>query len=263
MSAILIDGGLIHYETFGRGKPLVFVHGWLGSWRYWMPTMEDLAVKYRTYALDLWGFGDSDKRNRYRVADYVNLIGSFMDELGIWRTSLVGHALGGAISVRFAALHPDRVDRLLAVSLPITSEAISVKTLTLNSGTIFGRFFRQPAEYQPVIQEMNKTARDALETSVQSVMELDLRHDIARMEAPLLVVYGGKDNVVDPAQAKLLEDTDYSIRPMALDSARHFPMLEERSKFNRLLMDFLELDLSSNGNLKSLEFKEEWRRRTR
>ncbi len=263
MSAILVDGGLIHYETFGRGKSLVFVHGWLGSWRYWMPTMEDLAVKYRTYALDLWGFGDSDKRDRYSVEDYINLLESFLDELGIWRTALVGHALGGTVAVRFAALYPERVERLLAVSLPITGEAISIKALTLDSGSVFGRFFRKPPEYQSVIQEMEKTARDAVETSVQSVMRLDLRRDIARVNVPLLVVYGGKDNVIDPAQAQLLEDTDANVRPMALDSARHFPMLEERSKFNRLLMDFLELDLSSNGGLKSLEFKEEWRRRTR
>lgn len=262
MSAILIDGGLIHYETLGRGNPLVFVHGWLGSWRYWMPTMEDLAVRYRTYALDLWGFGDSDKRDRYNVEDYVELLESFMDELGIWQTSLVGHALGGTIGVRFAALYPERVNRLLAVSLPITGEAISVKALTLDSGAIFGRFF-QPPEYRPVIQEMEKTAKDAVETSVQSVMELDLRHDIERIDTPLLVVYGDKDNVINPTQADLLEDTDANARLMALDGARHFPMLEERSKFNRLLIDFLELDLSCNGGLNSLRFKEEWRRRTR
>ena len=61
MSAIVIDGGLVHYEAFGRGKPVLFLHGWLGSWRYWMRTMEEAADKYRTYALDLWGFGDTDK----------------------------------------------------------------------------------------------------------------------------------------------------------------------------------------------------------
>ncbi|MDH4138550.1 MAG: alpha/beta hydrolase, partial [Anaerolineae bacterium] len=38
MSAIVIDGGLIHYESWGRGSPLILLHGWLGSWRYWMPT---------------------------------------------------------------------------------------------------------------------------------------------------------------------------------------------------------------------------------
>ncbi|HDN79852.1 MAG TPA: alpha/beta hydrolase, partial [Chloroflexi bacterium] len=59
MSAIVIDGGIIHYEVIGRGRPLIFIHGWLGSWRYWMGSMEELSPYFRTYALDLWGFGDS------------------------------------------------------------------------------------------------------------------------------------------------------------------------------------------------------------
>jgi len=55
MSAVVLDGGIVHYEAFGRGKPILFLHGWLGSWRYWMPTMEAVSDKNRTYALDLWG----------------------------------------------------------------------------------------------------------------------------------------------------------------------------------------------------------------
>ncbi|HET9433568.1 MAG TPA: alpha/beta fold hydrolase, partial [Chitinophagaceae bacterium] len=60
MSALIIDGDVVHYEAFGRGKPVLFIHGWLGSWRYWVPTMQAISDKYRAYALDLWGFGDSD-----------------------------------------------------------------------------------------------------------------------------------------------------------------------------------------------------------
>ena len=61
MSAIVIKEGLVHYEVIGRGQPLIFIHGWLGSWRYWVPAMEQMSARHRTYALDLWGFGDSDK----------------------------------------------------------------------------------------------------------------------------------------------------------------------------------------------------------
>ncbi|SRR5258706_11925765 len=68
MSAITIENDLVHYEVLGRGRPVIFVHGWLGSWRYWVPTMQQLSMKYRTYALDLWGFGDSGKgNNRYSL----------------------------------------------------------------------------------------------------------------------------------------------------------------------------------------------------
>ena len=45
MSAIVIENGLVHYEVIGRGKPVIFLHGWLGSWRYWMGTMEALVAE--------------------------------------------------------------------------------------------------------------------------------------------------------------------------------------------------------------------------
>ena len=85
MSAIVVREGLIHYEAIGRGSPLVFIHGWLGSWRYWMPTMEELSVSHRAYAFDLWGFGDSDKLGiHYNVNAYVELVRNFLDHLGIF-----------------------------------------------------------------------------------------------------------------------------------------------------------------------------------
>src|SRR5690606_23473187 len=84
MSAITIEGDLIHYEVLGRGRPVILVHGWLGSWRYWVPAMSQVSMKYRTYALDLWGFGDSGKDARhYDFASQVALLDQFMNRLGI------------------------------------------------------------------------------------------------------------------------------------------------------------------------------------
>lgn len=56
MSAIHIDNRLVHYEVVGRrGAPMIFLHSWLGSWRYWLPTMEHVSERYRTFAIDFWG----------------------------------------------------------------------------------------------------------------------------------------------------------------------------------------------------------------
>lgn len=121
MSALTIESGLVHYEVLGRGRPVIFVHGWLGSWRYWVPTMQQLSVKYRTYALDLWGFGDSSKdAARYGLEHQVNLLYQFFERLGIPKAALIGHSLGAATCLRFARLHPDRVYRLLLISPPLT-----------------------------------------------------------------------------------------------------------------------------------------------
>jgi pimeloyl-ACP methyl ester carboxylesterase len=120
MSAITIENDLIHYEVLGRGRPVILVHGWLGSWRYWVRAMEHLSMKYRVYAIDLWGFGDSGHNPaRYSFAMQVQLLEEFMARLGIARAALVGHDLGAAVIARFAATHPDRVPRLLVVSPPL------------------------------------------------------------------------------------------------------------------------------------------------
>ena len=124
MSALVLQGGVVHYEYFGRGRPLIFLHGWLGSWRYWVPAMEELSARHRTYALDLWGFGDSDKSlARYDIESYVHLLGSFIRELGMrGPLPLVGHALGASVAVHYACDHPEEVDRVMAISLPLMSQ---------------------------------------------------------------------------------------------------------------------------------------------
>ncbi len=120
MSAITIDDDLAHFEALGRGKPVVLVHGWLGSWRYWVPAMRQLAGKYRTYAIDLWGFGDSaHDTSRYNFEAQVTLLGEFMDRMGIKKAALIGHDLGAAVVARYAVRNPDRVPRLMTVAPPL------------------------------------------------------------------------------------------------------------------------------------------------
>ena len=81
---MVTDQGLVHYEAYGRGKPVILLHCWLGSWSYWLSTMESLSKTYKTYALDFWGFGESAKSsNLYNVPDYVQMVTQFMERLGI------------------------------------------------------------------------------------------------------------------------------------------------------------------------------------
>ena len=129
MSAITIDDDLVHYEVLGRGKPIILLHGWLGSWRYWVPTMQQLSMKYRCYALDLWGFGDSAKDPaRYSIERQTDLIEKFMDRMGIPRTVLVGHGLGAVLAAQFATNRKTahKVYRLFVVSPPLFESAPSL-----------------------------------------------------------------------------------------------------------------------------------------
>jgi pimeloyl-ACP methyl ester carboxylesterase len=261
MSAIIIENGLVHYEALGRGKPLIFIHGWVGSWRYWVPTMDDLSDRYRTYALDLWGFGDSDRRrDGYTLPAYVKLVQRFMDELGLWQTPLVGHALGGIVALGFATLAPDRVSQVVAVSMPARGAAIG-RSLTGFSGNsqdvatrILGR--RQVAGYPEVSMEADKSDAQAIASSVKAALRVDMVDALQAVRVPTLLVYGQNDPLISPPAENEFEG---NVRAIFLDGSRHFPMLDEANKFNRVVRSFLETD----GDFDALEVKEEWRRRWR
>jgi len=236
MSAIIIDGGLLHYETFGRGKPLIFVHGWLGSWRYWVPVMEIVSEHGRTYALDLWGFGDSDRANgEYSVARYVNLLNAFIEEMGFASMTLIGHALGAAVVMRYTADKPEYVERVMTVSAPLIGDAINQRLL--GSGPSFLDRMRgwKPGEgHAEVEQEMKKMAQGVIEASVRSTMDTDMQQDVNRIQVPLLLIHGEKDAVVAPPQPEWLTDAGENVRAIVLPNARHFPMLDDIPRFTSI-----------------------------
>src|SRR5512139_3364994 len=102
MSVVLIEQQIVHYEVLGRGRPLIFLHGWVGSWRYWIPVMQAACTSYRAYAIDLWGFGDSAKVSaQYSLEKQVRLVENFLEQMGIGKIALVGHGLGAVVAMLF------------------------------------------------------------------------------------------------------------------------------------------------------------------
>ena len=264
MSAVVIDGKPVHYEVFGRGKPVLFLHGWLGSWRYWVPVMESISDKHRAYALDFWGFGESDKsKPNYRVSDYVILVNTFLDSLGVENSTVVGHALGASVALEYAIWYPERVSKLMLVSLPLTPESLSRKLIGFAKNSRIAQVIWRRHMPQMVQQEAKKTDQAAISESLQSMTRMDAYsrlHYLGQLRrTAVLVVFGERDDMVDPDPVRSLNNHWTNVRPIGLPDSKHFPMLDEPAKFSRLLKDFLETE----GDLSALELKEEWRRRTR
>lgn len=265
MSAVIIEDKLVHYEAIGRGRPVLFIHGWLGSWRYWMSAMDDLSERYRAYAVDLWGFGDTERRrDGYSLSAYVDMVEHLMDKLGIQQVTLVGHGLGGVIAIRMTARAPERVDRLITVNTPLMGSAVASPLAAFTNHyngdwivRILGR--RQASAYPEVQIEAAKTDPNAMIRSIQTVLIEDLRSDLESVTCPVLLVFSKNDPLVYPPDERWLNQLEDNVHVVFMDESSHFPMLDETARFTRLLRQFLALGRGINA----LEFHNEWRRRVR
>jgi pimeloyl-ACP methyl ester carboxylesterase len=266
MSAILLHDEIVHYEVLGRGRPLVFLHDWVGSWRYWIPTMQAASISFRTYALDLWGFGDTAKNPQdYAIEQQTGLLAEFLQAMGIGKIALIGHGLGAIIALRFAARNPGAVDRAMAVSLPLDETLIHPRLRTSAphelADWLLGRAPYTDAAREAARVEAPKADPKAIVLSLASLQRLDLLRLPVAASLPCVLVNGLLDPMVAAPPPEFTAQLPDQIHSVAFEQSGHYPMLDEPSKFNRLLADFLNLDPEITP--RQLQVKEEWKRRVR
>lgn len=259
MSAVVINDDVVHYEVLGRGPGILFIHSWIGSWRYWIPVMQALSTRYRSYAIDLWGFGDSGKKPaNYAIDSQVELINRFMNHLGVAKLALIGHGLGGMVALRFAAQHPEMIARLMTINTPLNGATIKPRFATSSVAALLDWLVGKVPGSEELFAETNKLDPVVIQTSLDFLNQVDLTRELNQTTAPTLLVHGERDEAIEPATDQGVNGYKSNVHKIIFEGGRHFPMLDNPAKFNRLLADFLEAK-----DLTSLELKEEWKRRMR
>ncbi|MGB9753071.1 MAG: alpha/beta hydrolase [Roseiflexus castenholzii] len=118
-----LSHGPLAYRAAGHGPPLILLHGWAASSRYWLITLAALSADFRVYALDLPGFGDSPALPEPgTVARQAQTVLEFADALGLATFDINGHSYGGAVAVALAAAQPQRVRRLVITALGVIGD---------------------------------------------------------------------------------------------------------------------------------------------
>jgi pimeloyl-ACP methyl ester carboxylesterase len=259
VSSFTTDFGIVHYEVLGRGRPVILLHGWLGSWGLWQETMAYLGRYYRTYAMDFWGFGESGKkRDSFAVNDFVILVDQFMEHLGIGQAPLVGHSMGGTVSLSVAIQYPKRVKKVVVVGSPIVGSSLSLLL------KLFGRRFvaavihnnlwilkvgfrilsplytRDPRWPQMMNRDLSQTTLESFLMSIATLRMTDLRPELNRINIPVMGMYGDKDIVVNPKQWQPLLEGVQHARIERFNNAGHFIMLDDPPLFMEILHEFLD-----------------------
>lgn len=259
MSSIVTEQGILHYESIGRGQPIILLHGWINSWDVWRDLMISLASqnRFRVYALDFWGFGDSAKSSitSFQISSYVAMVSQFMDTLGILRSPIFGHSMGGTVALQFALAHPERTRKVAVVGAPIVGDTLNPFLKLSGVGWIAELVWRYPFVRDSVMRALlagdskkvrSMISRDVRRTNMESffrsigdLRQTDLREQLSQLKIPTLGIYGVKDNIVSPRNAEMLAQAVESAEIAMMENSRHFPMTDEPEKFLHVLNDFL------------------------
>ena len=115
----------LNYKTLGSGKPLVILHGLLGSLDNWVTVSKYLSKSYKIYIIDLPNHGKSYHSQVFSYEDMSNDIDSFFNKNGLTNFSLLGHSMGGKLALKYTDMFEDKIDKLIIVDIANKSYGIN------------------------------------------------------------------------------------------------------------------------------------------
>jgi pimeloyl-ACP methyl ester carboxylesterase len=194
-----VNGINLYYETHGTGRPMILLHGGLGSGEMFGPVLSLLAEHHQVIAPDLQGHGrtaDIDRPLDIRLM--ADDIAALIDHLGLEKPDVVGYSLGGGVALQVAVKYPAKVRRLVVVSANVRRDAIPAVMLA-QQGQVSAaavEFMKDTPMYQ-LYQRVAPRPEDfpRLLTKIGESMskDFDFTEEVRGLKVPTLIVAGDAD----------------------------------------------------------------------
>jgi pimeloyl-ACP methyl ester carboxylesterase len=265
----LVGGAKVHFQRAGTGRPLLLLHGLVGSAKNWRRNISFLSRDSAVYAVDLFNMGQSDRVPGLDAGleATADRLAAYMDAVGLDEADIAAHSHGGSVAMMFAARHPDRVRRLIlfAPANPFcdlgnqlirfyqTRVGIRIARLIpflprMLKATALSRMYGDPS----------RVSEDALEGYTQGLhipgtvdhvlqivqrwsvdMRL-LRDALTGLAAkPTLLIWGDRDRAVGLNSARELQRTLPQSSLLVLPGVGHIPFEEMPELCNQAMHDWL------------------------
>jgi pimeloyl-ACP methyl ester carboxylesterase len=194
-----VNGINLYYEMHGTGRPMILLHGGLGSGEMFGPILPALAKDHRVIAVDLQGHGRTVDIDRpIDVALMADDIGALIDHLGLEKPDLVGYSLGGGVAMHTAFKYPEKIGRLVAVSVNIRRDAIPAEMLAQQGqvNAAAAEFLKDTPMYQ-LYQRVAPRPEDfgRLLDKIGEAMakDFDFTEEVRALKVPTLIVAADAD----------------------------------------------------------------------
>lgn len=269
------DGHQLTYTSAGHpdAPPLLMIHGWMSYRGVWGQTIEAYQETHHCIAVDLLGFGESDKPKEadYSIGAQGQRILHLADALSFDQFILIGHSLGGQIALCIASmLAPERITKLVNVAGVVSArlmpaiEQVNCKWTALAS--VFPQLYSlshwllryrwyvrsgfkawfynvEAIPFDDWAEDREMTFQPSMHISGyktgQAIYNLNLRTHLAKITAPTLTIFGRQDAVVPLSDGHLVEQHVLDSRLVLIDQCGHFPMYEQTQQYLDALRLFL------------------------
>jgi pimeloyl-ACP methyl ester carboxylesterase len=267
--------GRVFYKASGAensGRPLVFIHGvGAGSSSFmWRKNFDELAKDFRVYALDLLGFGFSDKPAgaSYSADLYVELITDFIREVSGYPANVIASSLGAAYAIRVADEHPELIDSMI-LNGPAGSDTLNRRPgmagaafYGLLQSPVLGTSFYNVMASERSIRDYAREnlfydhrrvtdrlvsnlyatshqpgAQHAIAAFLSGYLNTDTRSPFSRLTQRIILVWGKQDSTTPIDKGVSLQELNSRAKLEVFDYCRMMPEQEQPEKFNGLVRD--------------------------
>lgn len=265
LSRTRANGLQTRFFEAGKGENTVlFLHGLNGHLDVFARNFAAHAAHYRVLAMDMIGHGYSDKPDHdYEIKHYIDHVLGFLDVMGVKKASFVGTSLGGWVSARMGARHPDRVSSISLVSsggLTAYPHVMNQLSALGNKATTGLEGLRARLEF--VIKDKESISEDLLDSRWNIYQQPDYQkmlphilclqnmetrkrnlltvEELGTVKAPALVLWTKDDPTASIEDGQKYADALPNSEFVVFDQSGHMPQYEEAERFNRVHLEFLK-----------------------
>ncbi len=234
-----VNGIHIWYAEFGKGEPVLFVHGGLANANYWGNQVRALLPHYRVIVMDSRGHGRSTRNPQPYGYDLMSsdVIG-LLDYLKIKKVALIGWSDGAIIGLDIAMHHPERLSKLFAFAANIDPSGVADASRSPVVNEYIPRAGREYAALSPTPKEYKSFLAQI--TNMWNTQPHWKEADFARITVPTWIVDADHDEMITHDQPRKMADWTPGAGLLIEPDVSHFAFLQDPAQFNRDILHFLE-----------------------
>jgi esterase len=250
----------LHYETYGRGHPLIILHGLFGTQENWRTLSKAFAQHFRVFALDQRNHGRSPHSDIFTYQAMSEDLSGFVQTHGLASAHLLGHSMGGKVAMRFALTHPERVDTLVVVDIApkvyppghddVFAGLYALDLRTLRSrreaDAVLARHLPDPALRQFLLKSLEREESGAFHWRINLDAIRDNYNEMLKgfdpagtFTKPTLFIRGADSDYIKDSDLLAIREIFPHARFATISGAGHWVHAEAPQEFARVVTEFL------------------------